>query len=139
MLGENPILTWKSKAQQKKEAEEYAKWAFPYGEAQREKLLALLFEVFPKESEPTVLVPFLTCKELFEGALTKTGNEDSAIEVLVTDVKKYKRIIPKKNMPMYIAFVLADRSAGAELDYPSADWVREKAALIEEFRDKLSS
>lgn len=136
MLGEIPILSWKSKAQQKKEQEEYAAWAFPYGEAQKEKLLELLFKVYPKESAPTVLIPFLTCKELYEGALKKAGNEDAAVEQLVLEVKKYKRILTKKTMPTYIAFVLADRGVDEALNYPPVEDVLAKARLIEDFRDK---
>ena len=62
-LGDFNFFIWKSKAQIQKEQEEYEKWAFPYGQPQREKLVKLMLEIFPKENEATVLIPFLTCKE----------------------------------------------------------------------------
>ena len=64
MLGDLNIFSWKSKDQQRREDEEYARWAFPYGQEQRTKLVALMLELFPRENEATTLIPFLTCKEL---------------------------------------------------------------------------
>jgi hypothetical protein len=127
MIGDGTFYIWKSKSQQKQEQEDYEKWAFPYGAAQREKLVSLLLKVFPKENEATTLIPFLTCKELY-GKLAKTPDlADYAINKLLTDIKKYKRIIRKNEMPLYVALVVADSRIDEKLEYPTPEQIKEMA------------
>jgi len=135
MLGENAIFSWKSKNVQKQEAVAYEKWAFPYGEEQREKLEALLAEMFPKDKIANVLIPFLTCKELFEQVLKNHVTEEATIKHLINKVKKYKMVVRKKEMPTYIALVLADRRLDESVQYQTADEVRAKAQEIELLRE----
>ena len=130
-LGEYTLFTWKSKSTQAKEQEEYARWAFPYGEKQREKLQALLLSVYPKESVPTTLIPFLTCKELYESILSKSASRDEAVDVLINKQKKYKRILKKRDMTTYIALVLADADIDERCEYPDADVIRERAQELD--------
>ena len=133
-LGEYQLFTWKSKATQQKEQEEYEVWAFPHGEKQREALQKLLLEIYPKESVPTTLIPFLTCKELFEGVLKKAGSRDGAIDTMINKQKKYKQIIKKKTMSTYLALVLADADIDEQCNYPSAETIIERALEIEGLR-----
>jgi hypothetical protein len=119
-LGESNIFSWKSKAQQEREQVEYEKWAFPYGPPQREKLVKLMLKIFPKESESTTLIPFLTCKELYCKFCKTPDLHDDAISKLL-EMKKYKRLIRKKEMPLYIALVVADARVDETLEYPEAD------------------
>jgi len=133
-LGEYTLFTWKSKATQQREQEEYEKWAFPYGKEQREKLQALLLAIYPKESIPNTLIPFLTCKELYEGALKKAANSEEAIDTLLNKQKKYKQILRKKDMPTFIALVLADAEIDEQCEYPSADEIRARALELESIR-----
>lgn len=126
-LGEFNFFIWKSKSQIKEEEATYEKWAFPYGQPQREKLVKLMREIFPKESEPNVLIPFLTCKELFSKLCRTPDLVDYAISRLLVDVKKYKRIIRKDEMPLYVALVVADSKIDEKLDYPSAEQIKEMA------------
>jgi hypothetical protein len=126
-LGDYNFFVWKSKAQQAQEQADYEKWAFPYGAKQRENLVKLMLEVFPKESEATTLIPFLTAKELF-GKICKTPDLfDYAIGKMLTEVKKYKRIIRKKEMPYYVALVVADSRINESCEYPSAQQIRDMA------------
>ncbi len=127
-LGDINILSWKSKAQQQQEQADYEKWAFPFGLAQREKLVKLMLEIFPKESEPTVLIPYLTCKELYCKMAKTPDLADYAINKLLTEVKKYKRIIRKHEMPTYVALVAADQKVDENLEYPSAQQIKDMAA-----------
>jgi len=136
MLGENPLFTWKSKSTHEKEAAEYEKWAFPYGAQQRQNLEALLTELFPKENLANVLIPFLTCKELYETALKNHGTEDATTDFLINKLKKYKMVIRKKEMPIYIAIVLADRKIDDAAIYEPAAEVCEKARELELLRKK---
>jgi hypothetical protein len=127
-LGDINMLSWKSKAQQQQEQADYEKWAFPFGMAQRGKLVKLMLEILPKESEPTVLIPFLTCKELYCKIAKTPDLADYAISKLLTDVKKYKRIIRKQDMPTYVALVVADQKVDENLEYPSAQQIKDMAA-----------
>jgi hypothetical protein len=130
-LGEWSAFSWKSKTQQQQEQVDYEKWAFPYGQKQRTNLVKLLLEVFPKENEATTLIPFLTCKELF-GKMCKTPDMfDETIGKMLTDVKKYKRIIRKKDMPTYVALVVADAKIDAECEYPTAQQIIDMAKGFE--------
>ena len=133
-LGEYTLFTWKSKATQEREQEEYAKWAFPYGEKQREKLQALLLAVYPNESVPTTLIPFLTCKELFEAVLKKCGSRDAALDTIINKQKKYKRIIHKKDMTTYIALVMADAEIDDQCEYPGVDEIRARVQELDKLR-----
>ena len=132
-LGEYQIFAWKSKATQQREQEEYEKWAFPYGEKQRENLQTLLLSVYPKESVPTTLIPFLTCKELYEDLLKKSSR-DETVDTLINKQKKYKRIIKKQDMTTYIALVQADAGIDESCEYPSADDIRGRAQQLEILR-----
>jgi hypothetical protein len=125
-LGEFNFFVWKSKEQVKREEEEYAKWAFPYGGAQRGKLVKLMLEVFPKENEATTLIPFLTCKELYMKICKTPEMTDYAVEKLM-EMQKYKRLIRKQDMPYYVALVVADSRIDENLDYPTADEIRQMA------------
>lgn len=133
-LGEFTLFTWKSKATQQKEQEDYARWAFPYGQAQRDHLEKLLLEVFPGESVPTTLIPFLTCKELYENILKSSGSRESATDTLINKQKKYKQIIKKKHMTTYIALVLADAQIDEQCEYPSADDILASSRELEKLR-----
>ena len=133
-LGEFQIFTWKSKATQETEMAQYEKWAFPYGQKQRDNLQALLLAVFPKGNVATTLVPFLTCKELYEGVLKKSGGRDMAVDTLLNTQKKYKRIITKKEMSTYIVLVLADAGIDESCEYPSAEDILDRAKELEKLR-----
>lgn len=126
MLGEYNLFTWKSKSQQKQEEVEYEKWAFPFGQPQREKLVKLMLEVFPKESEATTLIPFLTCKELYMKLRKTPDLADYAIEKML-ESKKYKRVIRKTEMPIYVALVVADSKVDEKLEYPTAEEIKSMA------------
>jgi len=133
-LGENQIFQWKSKATQAKELEEYEKWAFPYGEKQRENLEKLLLEMHPRQKIAMLLIPFLTCKELYEGVLKKYGSRDAAVDMLVNQQRKYKGIIKKKEMTTYLALVLADAEIDESCQYPQAETVIARVKEIESLR-----
>jgi len=130
-LGDFNLFTWKSRATQEKEREEYALWAFPFGQKQRDNLEALLSEVYPKVAVSMTLVPFLTCKELYERSLKKTGSTDAAIKDLMVSQRKYKMVVKSKDMATYIACVLADAEIDELCQYPSADYIRERARELE--------
>ncbi|MDR2502759.1 MAG: hypothetical protein LBC78_05880 [Oscillospiraceae bacterium] len=134
-LGEWRIFTWKSKKQQEQEQEQYDEWAFPYGKAQQDALQKLLLEVFPKESVATTLIPFLTCKELYDDAFKTIRQEELVAAHMINKIKKYKMIVKKRDMPAYVAFVIADRHIDESLNYPTADEIRAHARELEKLRE----
>jgi hypothetical protein len=137
-LGDFNLFTWKSKATLQKEQEEYAVWAFPYGQKQRDILEKLLKEIYPRENASVTLVAYLTCKELYEAALENKpdpGDGNSyyiAVDKVIKDRKRYRQIIKRKDMPMYIALVIVDTSIDERCMYPSADEIR---AFAQELTD----
>ena len=135
-LGEISWLSFKSRATVKKEQEEYAKWAFPNGQEQRENLEKLLKDIYPKEPIPSLLIPYLTCKELYEGILEKAGSVDVAVDVMINKQKNYKQIIKKKTMTTYLALVLADAAIGESCQYPSSEQILAKVEELDSRRKK---
>ena len=130
-FGKSGIFSWKSKEEQKREQDEYAAWAFPYGQNQRDILEALLRGVFPKINIQIALISFLTCKELYEKALKRSGSRDEAKAELFNKQSSYKNIIKKKDMPMYVALVLADEEIDEQCVYPTADVILTNARELE--------
>ena len=127
------LFSWKSAAEQKKEQEEYEKWAFPYGDKQRDNLKSLLFDIFGKD-EGFILFTYLTCKEMYEKALSDLGCRDSAIEEMVDNrlgirlqiIKQLKQ----KDWLLYIALVLADENVNEDCEYPTAEKIIAKAQKL---------
>jgi len=131
-LGDFTLFQFKNKNQIEREAAEYEVWAFPYGEKQKEALTSLLKELNPKDAEKLMLVSFLTCKELFEAAVKETDSEADAIQSLIAKADKYKQIIRKKDLSMYIVAVIADATIDESCEYPAADELRERMQEMEE-------
>ena len=130
MAIDKSFIFGKSKAQIEEENAKYKVWAFPHGEIQRERLEERLRELYPKEkSIANVLVPFLTCKELFEGDLKEYGDAGRAIDYILNVRKKYKFILPADGMPLMLALVVADWKLDPQLvEYPSAEEILATAA-----------
>ncbi|MCL2152196.1 MAG: hypothetical protein FWH57_04430 [Oscillospiraceae bacterium] len=136
-LGEINLFSWKSKDKRQKDQEEYAVWAFPYGQKQRGNLEGLLRDLLPKESTSISLVAYLTCKELYEGAVKSADTDASdgnatAIGIVMKDQKRYRQIIKSKDMPTYIALVMADANIDEQCVYPTADEIRASAQELSE-------
>jgi len=130
MLEDNSLFTWKSRETMQQEEKEYEKWAFPYGLLQRQNLITLLLAVFPHESVFSTLVPFLTCRELYEKVLKNCGDRNTAIEKMLNEVKSYKNILKKNNMPLFLALVLANEEIDERSLYPSATAIKDSAAAL---------
>ena len=124
-LGEIKMFQFKSKEQLERESAEYAVWAFPHGELQRENLITLVKELFSKPYIPLHLTSFLTCKEMYEKAL-KDASQDDAIMYMLNSSRRHSQLIKPADMPMYLALVLADATLDESCQYPSADEIRTK-------------
>ena len=116
-------FVWKSKAEREQEAEEYAEWAFPYGEQQRENLAALMKAVFPKSEASLNMVKFLSCRELYEKELRRARQRDVAIDGMLNNVKKIRGILKENEMAVFMALVLANAEVDKDVEYPSAQFI----------------
>jgi len=133
-LGEFKLFQFKSKKQREKEEREYAAWAFPFGDLQKEKLGGLIKELIPKASLPLCLASYLTCKELFDNALEDNETRDEAINNMLNSVGSYGQLIKKTEMTTYLALVLVDAEIDEKCEYPSVDEIRAKIKELTELR-----
>ena len=133
-LGEFTLFNFKSKKQREKEEREYAAWAFPHGDIQREKLTELMRGLKPKEPPQIMMFSFLTCKELYKNQFEESKSREEAIVRFLGSAKNYKQLIRRDDLCMYLAVVLADGDIDEQCAYPGADEIRARAAELEELR-----
>ena len=126
------LFRFRSKKQQEKDLQAYTAWAFPYGAAQREKVAALLAQLFPREDAAIALVIFLTGKEAFcdregdrEDVVDRDPLQDAAQALRSSGMR-----VPKDHVPLYLALILADSRVDEGLAYPEAGELREMAASL---------
>jgi len=135
-LGEWKMFQFKSKKQRDKEAKEYAVWAFPYGDIQRERLTALTRQLVPKGPVEIHLASFLTCKELYEDTLENCESKEDAADKMINVIGSYGQLISIREMPFYLALVLADAEIDENCEYPTADEMRDRIKKLEDSRTK---
>jgi len=133
-LGEFKLFQFKSRKQLEKEEKQYAEWAFPYGELQRENLTALIKELAPKQPLQICLASFLTCKEIYEDVLKNSESSSAANEKMLKSVRNYGQLIKSKEMPFYLALVLADSKVDEACLYPSAEEIQKHIHELETIR-----
>ena len=128
------LFTWQSAADRKREQAAYEKWAFPYGEKQRDNLKSLLETVF-KKNDGFILFNFLMCKEMYDDALEDNESRDLAISALINKRKNNRLQIIKQLKPkewlLYIALVLADKNVDESCEYPTAEQIIAKAQELQ--------
>lgn len=133
-LGEIQWLQFKNKKTRERDEREYAEWAFPYGEEHKDKLTALLKELDPKESSKVAMVCLLTAKEIAERVhkiIDMPEHREYAIKSLAKDLKRYKSIFRNpENRAIYCVLGFIELEMTPELNYPTADEIREKAAAL---------
>ena len=139
-LGDIQWLQWKSKSTRERDEKEYAQWAFPFGDEQKDKITLILKELLPKEDPAVALVCFLTAKEIISRVhqiYSIAAHRTFALESINKDLKRYKRLFrPRETNVLYCALALADIDITRELDYPSAEELR---ATAEELAAALAS
>ena len=126
-------FTFKSAKQRARDERNFARWAFPYGDAQKEKILELIRELMPKEDPKAALSVFLMGRQAYRGSFrddpedlaerTKQDQMDALDAVLANQLfGRYKKFIP-----YYKVLVLADLDVDERLNYPSAGELRRRA------------
>lgn len=137
-LGEIQWLQFKGKRAREKDAADYKKWAFPYGQAQQDKITQLIKDLIPGEDIQIGTVCFLTAKEIIESVyqiMFDPEHKDYAYATILHDLTRYKRMFkPNKSKnkndttrSFYCALALADLGIDAELNYPSVEELKKTA------------
>ena len=132
-------FTFKSAKQRARDERNFARWAFPYGEAQKEKIIQVIRELMPKEDPKAALSVFLMGRQAYRGSFrddpedlaerTKQDQMDALDAVLANQLfGRYKKFIP-----YYKVLVLADLEVDETLNYPSAE---ELCRRVEEMMQK---
>ncbi len=126
-------FTFKSAKQRARDERNYARWAFPYGDAQKEKIMALIVELLPKEDPKAALSVFLMGRQAYRGSF-RDDPEDLAERTEQDKMAALDQILQtqlfgryKKFIPYYKVLVLADLSVDENLNYPSAEELRRQA------------
>ena len=126
-------FTFKSAKQRAREEKQFARWAFPYGEAQKEKVLELIRQLLPKEDPKAAMAVFLMGREALRGSF-KDDPEDLAERTEQNKMAALDRTLEtqlfgryKKFIPYYKVLVLADLKVDETLNYPSVEELRRRA------------
>lgn len=129
-------FSFKSAKQREKEAKLFARWAFPYGEAQREKVTQIMKELMPKEDSKAAVCVFLMGRQAYLGAFDadpedlKERTEEQRLKALdrVLNTQLFGRY--RKMLPYYTVMVLADAQVDETLNYPSVEELRSRAEAL---------
>lgn len=126
-------FTFKTAKQRAREEKQFARWAFPYGDAQKEKILQIIKELLPKEDPKAALSVFLMGREAYRGSF-RDDPEDLAERTQENQMKALDQILTnqlfgryKKFIPYYKALILADLDVDETLNYPSVEELRRRA------------
>ena len=126
-------FTFKTAKQRARDERNFARWAFPYGEAQKDKILQLIKELMPKEDPKAALSVFLMGRQAYRGSF-RDDPEDLAertaqdqMNALDATLKNQLFGRYKKFIPYYKVLVLADLSVDETLNYPSVEELRRQA------------
>ena len=126
-------FTFKTAKQRAREEKQFARWAFPYGEAQKAKIDKIIRELLPKEDPRSGMAIFLMGREALRGSF-QDDPEDLAERTEEDKMAALDKILAqqlfghyKKFIPYYKALVLADLDVDETLDYPSIEELRRRA------------
>lgn len=126
-------FSFKTAKQKAREEKMFARWAFPYGDAQREKITQLIRELMPKEDPKAALAIFLMGRQAYLGAYNddpedlEERKEEQKLAALDRQLSEQLFGRYKKLIPCYKALVLADAKIDENLNYPSAEALRRQA------------
>lgn len=126
-------LSFKSKEQKKKDLDDYTQWAFPYGMKQQEIVRSLLTQLFPKEDPSLAMMTYLLGRDAYHDHYKeKKESERNAIQDMYQELKKAAKGRHKKDIPSYMALIIADSKVDASLQYPSLSAIQEVARKLSE-------
>lgn len=125
---------FKSKEQAERDKRELEAVSYPYGDAQREKLEALLEALLPEEPEQLRRTIFLLVKRAYAKDLSNPLEDSAPLRENLPDTfRTLDRQLfgrHKGKRARYLALVLADSRVDETLAYPDAEALREEAERL---------
>ena len=135
-MGVSEWFTFKSAKQRAREEKQFARWAFPYGDAQKAKIDAIVKELLPKEDPKSAMAVFLMGRQAYRGSF-KDDPEDLAERTAEDQMAALDQMLAqqlfgryKKFIPYYKVLVLADLEVDETLNYPSVEELRRRAEAL---------
>ena len=132
------LFVFKSAKQRERDAKKFDRWAFPYGEPQREKLKEIIKQLLPKEDPKAAMAVYLMGRQAYRGSF-KDDAEDLAERTEAQKIKALDYQLStqlfgryKKFFPYYKVLVLADAQVDESLNYPSVEELRRRAEELAE-------
>ncbi len=136
-MGFSDWFSFKSKAEREREQRAYDRWAFPYGDAQKQKVMDIVRQLLPEEDVKAAMAVYLMGREGYQGSV----REDDEVKSARTEERKLERTVYmlgnhlpgryRKLMSRYIALIQADAAVDETLNYPSVEKLREKAKELD--------
>lgn len=129
-------FSFKTAKQRAREEKMYARWAFPYGDAQREKLMRIFRELMPKEDPQIAMAVFLIGRQAYRGSFQDDAEdlaertEEDRIAALDNQLQNQLFGRYKLMIPYYKALIMADDKVDENLNYPSAEELRRMAEKL---------
>ena len=130
-------LGFKTAKQRALEAKRYDKWAFPYGQAQKEKVTQILRELLPEEKPKMAMLVYLQGKQGYTGGNAAQGkpqrdcSDEKRVYYAQWAMETTLRGKLRKRMPRYLALIIADQQVDASLEYPSAEQLTQMAEELD--------
>ena len=131
-------LGFKTAKQRALEAKRYDRWAFPYGQAQKEKVTQLLSQLLPEEKSQMAMLIFLQGKQGYTGGNAAEGkpprecSDDKRIYYAQWAMETTLRGKLRKRMPRYLALIVADQQVDERLQYPSVEQLLQMAEALDQ-------
>ncbi|NLO98765.1 MAG: hypothetical protein GX386_00525 [Clostridiaceae bacterium] len=126
-------LSFKTREQKQADLDEYTRWVFKYGQPQKEKVEQILSRLFPKEAPSMAMMTYLLGRDAYYGRYnTKKSSDRNPIKDMYDVLSKKRYQVPKKDIPLYMALIIADERVSEALDYPPDDVLHVVAARLME-------
>lgn len=123
---------FKTKQQREEDMDAYYRWAYPYGNEQKDRILEIIKTIFDDEDEKIAVYNYLVCRQEIAPKLYEGPFEFDIVNLneVVKKLKKQYNSKGKKNIHKYIALVEADLKIDESLNYPSIESIIERSEEI---------
>lgn len=134
------MFAFKTAKQRERDAKNFNRWAFPYGEPQRQKIIDIIKQLIPKEDPKAALAVYLMGREAYRGSFKDDAEdlaertEERKLRALDYQLKEQLFGRYKKFIPYYKVLVLADAQVDERLNYPSVEELRRRAEELAEVK-----
>ena len=125
-------LSMKSAKEREREDRAFFQWAFPYGKAQQERVKALLKELFPRERPEMAMVAYLTAREAYRDRYGDFADDPrfDPVAMAFRNLERNNIRLPREDIPLYVALLVADSQVGEDLAYPSREELLDLAEVL---------